>query len=394
MTKSITILGSTGTIGQNTIELIAENREDFIVETLIAKRNSEKLAEQAKLIKPKRVVIEDESQFQPLKESLKNYDIEVLAGSQTVIDVSAEKVDLYISGAVGFCALKPTMAAIKSGANIGLANKECLVCAGDLMMDEVQSRGIKLLPIDSEHNSIFQVFDFKNLEHIEKIILTASGGPFRNFTIEQMKLVTPEMAVKHPNWNMGAKISVDSATMMNKGLEVIEAFHLFPISKSQIDVVVHPESIIHGLVQYKDGAVLAGMSSPDMKVPISYALSYPERINAKTEAVDLLKIGRLTFEAPDSEKFPALRIARAALNEGGAAPTILNASNEVAVEEFLKGNISFLDISALVERTLEKMLKEFSKISDIEECFEVDSQTRKMARDSLNKNLKIQKITA
>jgi 1-deoxy-D-xylulose-5-phosphate reductoisomerase len=342
MKKSITILGVTGTIGQNTAELINSSPEQFSVQAIIAQKSVDKLVELAKKLNSKKAVIADDSKYKELKESLSGTNIQAVAGNDAVMEASSEKVDLYLSSAVGFCALEPTLKAIKAGSNIGLANKECLVCAGHLMTDEVNKSGVQLIPIDSEHNSLHQVFDFKRKQDVEKIILTASGGPFRNFSYEQLTKVTPEMAVKHPNWNMGAKISVDSASLMNKGLEIIEAFYLFPVKKNQIDVLVHPQSIIHGIVTYNDGSMLAGLSFPDMKVPISYALGWPNRYGNNVKRIDLAQIASLTFEKPDYEKFHCLKLAIQALELANKAPIALNAANEVAVSAFLENRISFL----------------------------------------------------
>jgi 1-deoxy-D-xylulose-5-phosphate reductoisomerase len=389
MKKTINILGITGTIGQNTAELINENPEKFAVESVIAQKSADKLNELARSLKAKKAVIVDESKYSELKSLLSGSGIEAVCGNEAMLEVASQKVDLFISSAVGFCALEPTIAAIHAGSNIGLANKECLVCAGDLMMNEVKKSGVKLIPIDSEHNSIFQVFDFKRPEEIEKITLTASGGPFRNFSAEDLISATPQMAVKHPNWNMGAKISVDSATLMNKGLEVIEAYYLFPISKDQIDVLVHPQSIIHGLVSYKDGSQLAGLSFPDMKIPISLALAYPERLKTNTKRIDLAEIGSLTFEKPDYKKFKCLDLARTALHLGAKAPIALNAANEIAVEKFLQDKISFLQISYVVEMVLEKIISSGKNTVDsLEEVFAVDIESRKLAEQLIDTKIK------
>jgi 1-deoxy-D-xylulose-5-phosphate reductoisomerase len=387
MVKTITILGSTGTIGQNTLSLIRDNRAAFKVETLIARQNYAELAKQAEEFSVENAVIEDESQYENLKAALAHTKIKVHTGKETVEQISSNKVDLFLSGAVGFCALKPTLAAIRTGSAIGLANKECLVCAGDMMIDEATKHNSKLLPIDSEHNSLYQVFDFENPKQIEKITLTASGGPFRNFTVEQMQAVTPQMAVNHPNWVMGAKISVDSATMMNKGLEVIEAYHLFPVEREQIDIIIHPESLIHGIVHYTDGSMLAGLSYHDMRIPISLALGYPERLPNNSKRIDLGEIGKMSFFTPDAEKFPAIRIARTALMEGSSAPTALNAANEIAVSAFLENRIKFTEIAKIVEKTIENTIKKHNySFSSIDDVFTVDEAARKYAQDIISSN--------
>lgn len=380
MKKKVTILGATGTIGQNTKELLLQNPDKFEVETLISRQNTELLAKTAIELKAKNAVIYDASKQEELQEKLKGTGIKAFAGENAALDISAEKVDIYISGAVGFCALKPTLKAISAGSIIGLANKECLVCAGELMINEVKKCNSQLIPIDSEHNAIFQIFDFKKKDTIEEVILTASGGPFRNYRKEDLSKVTKQMAITHPNWKMGEKISVDSATMMNKGLEVIEAYHLFGIDKNKFKILVHPESIIHGLVQYNDGSMLAGMASPDMKVPISYALNYPERLKNNSARIDLARIGKLNFEEPDTEKFPSIKLSRDALNEGQKACIALNSANEVAVESFLKEQISFTQIPYIVEMVIDGIISSGnSSVSDLEEVFEIDERSRKLA---------------
>lgn len=387
MKKNITLLGATGTIGKNTVSLVKENPDKFQIDTVIANNNVANLVELAQQVNAKDIVIANEQKFTELKEFVSNvsFDVNIHAGKAAVQEFSSKKVDLFVSAAVGFCALEPTMAAIKAGNNIGLANKECLVCAGDLMTKAALDNNSQLLPIDSEHNSIYQVFDFDRADEIDKVILTASGGPFRNLDVKEFSSITPEMAVKHPNWNMGKKISVDSATMMNKGLEVIEAYYLFPVEKSQIDVLVHPQSIIHGLVTYKDGAMLAGLSGPDMRVPISYALAYPERIMNDAGKIDLAEIGNLTFSKPDLEKFKCLRIALDALNEGQTAGIALNAANEVAVEAFLSKKISFLQIADIVEGVIEKIIgSEKNIVDDLNEIFDIDYKARTLAKNAID----------
>ena len=350
--RSVSVLGSTGSVGCNTIDLLLRQPGAFTVEALTANRNVEKLAEQALMVKPRMVAIADEAGYRPLVEALSGSGIEVAAGTAAIVEAACRPAEWVMASIVGAAGLEPTMAAVHRGATIGLANKECLVCAGDLMMSEIKRCGATLVPVDSEHSAIFQVFDFESAEKVERIILTASGGPFRCTPAAEMATVTPAQAVAHPNWDMGAKISVDSATMMNKGLELIEAFHLFPVSVEQIEIVVHPQSVIHSLVAYVDGSVLAQLGTPDMRTPIAYALAWPQRMAAPAPRLDLAAIGTLTFEAPDPAKFPALRLAREALHRGGAAPIVLNAANEVAVSSFLANRIGFLDISRIVEETM------------------------------------------
>ncbi len=375
--KRVTILGSTGSIGTNTVELIAENPEAYAVEALTAKTNVALLAEQARKLGARLAVIGDSDLYGELKEALVGTGIETAAGKAALIEAATRPADWVMAAIVGAAGLEPTLAAIRRGGSVGLANKECLVCAGDLMVAEIRKSGATLLPVDSEHNAIFQVFDMGQSAAVEKIMLTASGGPFRELDHQAMAKVTPEQAVAHPNWDMGAKISVDSATMMNKGLELIEAYYLFPVEKDQIDILVHPQSVIHSMVFYVDGSVLAQLGMPDMRTPIAYTLGWPERIPAPSPRLDLGKVGELTFEAPDSKRFPALRLARQSLQSGGAAPTILNAANEVAVAGFLDGKIGFLDIARVVEETLEHLAA--PELHGLEDVFEMDAAARRHA---------------
>jgi 1-deoxy-D-xylulose-5-phosphate reductoisomerase len=377
--RRITILGSTGSIGCSTIDLIKRDPEAYKVEALTANRNVDALAEQARLLDAQFVAIGDPDRYEDLKLALSGRNAEVAAGPEAIVEAAARGADWVMAGIVGAAGLKPTLEAVRQGAVVALANKECLVCGGDLMLDEISRSGATLLPVDSEHNAIFQVFDFDRRDSVEKITLTASGGPFRTTSIEDMAKVTPAEAVAHPNWDMGAKISVDSATMMNKGLELIEAYYLFGLPEDKIDILVHPQSIIHSMVAYVDGSVLAQLGSPDMRTPISYTLAWPRRMVAPSARLDLGKIATLTFEPPDSERFPALRLAREALKAGGAAPNILNASNEVAVAGFLDNNLGFLDIPRIVTETLEKM--PVSAIRSVDDALSVDNEARHIARD-------------
>jgi len=377
--RSVTVLGSTGSIGKNAVKLLELHRDRFRVEALTAYSNAGLLAAQAISLNARRAVIGDEAHYLALKSALSGTNIEVHAGAEAIVEAARLPAHTVIAGVVGAAGLMPTLAAIQRGATVALANKECLVCAGALMMEEVQKRGATLIPVDSEHNAIFQVFDFDRPETVDKIIVTASGGPFRTFTQEQMQSVTPEQAVRHPNWDMGAKISVDSATMMNKGLEIIEAFHLFPVREEQIEVLVHPESIIHSMVSYIDGSVLAQMGAPDMGTPIAYALAWPARIESASRRLDFTTLKRLTFEAPDPERFPALSLARAALKAGGNASAVLNAANEVAVARFLRGDIGFCDIVKIIEKTLERMPN--SALQSLEDVLEIDGESRRIAQE-------------
>ncbi len=376
--RRVTILGSTGSVGCNTVELIEASPEDYAVEALVAHRNAELLAQQARRLKAKFAVVSDESQYRVLKDALFGSGIEAASGVQAVVEAAAYPADWVMAAIVGSAGLAPTLEAVRRGALVALANKEVMVCAGALVTAEAKRHGARLLPVDSEHNAIFQVFHTDHAHAIDRIVLTASGGPFRERALKDMERVTPEQAVKHPNWNMGAKISVDSATMMNKGLEVIEAHHLFDLPSERIEVVVHPQSVVHGLVYYSDGSVLAQLGSPDMRTPIANALGWPERIPAPSPKLDLAKLARLTFEAPDPARFPALRIAREALLAGGGAPTVLNAANEVAVAAFLDKRIGFLDIAAIVERTLEALPDR--RIDALADIIALDAEARETAR--------------
>ncbi len=380
-TRSVTILGSTGSVGCQTIDLIAREPELYAVEALTANTNVELLAEQARALKPRFVAIADERRYADLKNALSGERIEIAAGNDSVISAAERPADWVMAAIVGFAGLKPTLAAVHRGAVVAFANKECLVCAGELMMREIEVRGATLLPVDSEHNAIFQVFDFERRGGIEKLVLTASGGPFREWDIARMGQASPSEAVAHPNWDMGAKISVDSATMMNKGLEVIEAHYLFGMPEDKIEVLVHPQSVIHSMVTYMDGSVLAQLGTPDMRTPIAYTLAWPGRMTTPSERLDLATVSTLTFEPPDSERFPALRLAREALKIGGKAPTIMNAANEVAVASFLAGGIGFLDIAGVVEETLERTPN--GALQSLEDVHATDDAARRTATDSV-----------
>jgi 1-deoxy-D-xylulose-5-phosphate reductoisomerase len=376
-TRRVTILGSTGSIGQSTVDLLLRNPEGFEVEALTAYRNPHRLAEQACALRARFAAIADPFHYLALKEALAGTGIEAACGADALTEAAVRPADWVMAGIVGAAGLAPTLAAIRRGAIIALANKEVLVCAGSLVMQEVARCGATLLPVDSEHNAIWQCFDFARIEAVEKIILTASGGPFRERSLEEMREVTPEQAVAHPNWRMGAKISVDSATMMNKGLELIEAHHLFRLPCDRIDIVVHPQSIVHSAVAYRDGSVLAQLGSPDMRTPIAYALAWPGRIETPAKRLDLPAIGRLTFEPPDEGRFPALRVAREALLRGGGCPTVLNAANETAVHGFLDGRIGFLDIVETVERTVEAIPQ--GPLESLEDVYNFDKLAREIA---------------
>ncbi|CAO3420546.1 1-deoxy-D-xylulose-5-phosphate reductoisomerase [Azospirillum doebereinerae] len=375
--RRVTILGSTGSVGTQTVDLVSRDPERFPVEALTANRNVALLAEQAKRLNARLAVVADPAGHAELRERLAGTGIETAAGPQAVVEAASRPADWVMAAIVGAAGLEPTLAAVRRGAIVAFANKEVLVCAGDLMMEEVRAHGATLLPVDSEHSAIYQVFDFERTESVSRLILTASGGPFRTKDRAFMAAATREQAVAHPTWDMGAKISVDSATMMNKGLELIEAHVLFGIPEERIDVLIHPQSVIHSLVEYVDGSVLAQLGTPDMRTPIAYALGWPSRIATPAERLDLTKAATLTFEAPDPLRFPALRLARAALQSGGGAPTILSAANEVAVQAFLDRRIGFLDIESIVEGTLTAL--PHRPLRDLAAVREADAEARRDA---------------
>ncbi|MAW80940.1 MAG: 1-deoxy-D-xylulose-5-phosphate reductoisomerase [Parvularcula sp.] len=385
--RRITILGSTGSIGESTLSVLDHAGElgetDFEIEALTANRNVEKLAEQAKKFKPKFVAVADESMGDELASALAGTGIETGAGEAAVEEAASRDADWVMAAIVGAAGLRPTLKAALRGADIALANKECLVCAGDVVTKAIREGGGALLPVDSEHNAIFQVFDFDQPERVSRLILTASGGPFRTWTREAMSEATPAQAVAHPNWSMGAKISVDSATMMNKGLELIEASHIFPVDHEKIEILVHPQSVIHSMVEYCDGSVLAQLGTPDMRTPIATTLAWPKRTSSPSAQLDFAKVARLTFEDPDLIRFPALHLAREAISAGGIMPAVLNAANEVAVAAFLDGGIKFLDIAAISEQVLEQSgrLNTPARLSTLEEAMDADARARAMAEE-------------
>ena len=376
--KTVSILGSTGSIGCNTIDLISRSRDKFRLEALTANNNVDLLAAQARDLNARLAVIANPDLYRDLKDSLSGSGIEVAAGSEALTEAAARPADWVMAAIVGAAGLAPTLEAVRRGATVGLANKECLVSAGEIFMKEVEHHGATLVPVDSEHSAIFQVFEFDQADKVERIILTASGGPFRTLDKDSMAGVTPDQAVAHPNWDMGAKISIDSATMMNKGLELIEAYHIFPIDEPQIEILVHPQSVIHSMVEYVDASVLAQLGAPDMRTPIAYAMAWPERMAAPSPRLSLAEIGSLTFEMPDLDRFPALRLAREALRAGGSAPITLNAANEIAVHQFLTGQLGFLEISETVEKTLEAT--PVSSIHTLEDVMQADEEARQKAQ--------------
>ncbi|MCA3414082.1 MAG: 1-deoxy-D-xylulose-5-phosphate reductoisomerase [Roseomonas sp.] len=354
--RRVTVLGSTGSVGKSTVSLLEAAAEDtFDVVALVAGRDWQGLAAQARRLKARHAVLADASQYQALKEALAGTATEVSAGPEAVVAAAGLPADWTMAAIVGAAGLPATMAALARGGIMAIANKESLVCAGEPVLAAARAGGATILPVDSEHNAIFQALDMRDPSAIAKIILTASGGPCRTMTLGEMAAVTPEVAVRHPVWSMGAKISVDSATMFNKGLELIEAARLFPVPEARIEVLVHPQSTVHGLVQYTDGSVLAQLGTPDMRTPIAHALAWPARMAASVPPLDLIALGKLEFFAPDPVRFPALRLSREALCAGGGAPTILNAANEIAVGLFLEKRLRFLDIAVVVEETLSRL---------------------------------------
>jgi 1-deoxy-D-xylulose-5-phosphate reductoisomerase len=375
--RRVTILGATGSIGQSTLDLIGAAPERYEVVALTGQRNVERLAAAARRHRAQLAVVGDPASYASLKEALAGSGIEVAGGPQGLIEAAERSADWVMAAIVGAAGLEPTLAAVRRGAMVALATKEALICAGALLLDEVRASGAVLLPVDSEHNAIFQAVRGERQDSIERLFLTASGGPFRRHSLHEMASATPAQAVAHPNWRMGAKISIDSATMMNKGLELIEAHHLFGLAADQIEILVHPESIVHSLVGFRDGSVLAQLGPPDMRIPIAYTLGWPDRIPAPTPRLDLATIGQLNFEPPDLERFPALGLARAALGRGGAVPAVLNAANEVAVAAFLAYQIGFLDIAAIVEATLASC--ECGKPEGLPHILAIDAAARRTA---------------
>lgn len=381
MTKLINILGATGSIGDSALDIIRAHKDLYKVGMLAAGSDAGKLALLAKEFKPKAVAIADGSKYGELKNLLSGTGIEVLAGDAGLLEAAGMAADITLSAIVGFAALRPTLAAIKNSKTLALANKESLVCAGNLVLETARACGTVVIPIDSEHNALFQVFEAHNAKQVEQVTITASGGAFRNLTIEQMHDVTPAMALKHPNWNMGAKITVDCATLANKGLEYIEACVLFPVAPSNVKVLVHTQSIIHGMVHYTDGSVLAHLAPPDMRTPIAHAFSYPERIEIQHKALNLAEYGTLSFAEPDYIRFPMLKLATECFIEGQDARIAFNAANEVAVNSFLNNEIKFLDIHKLVSKCVEG--RENANLNDLEKICDYNLYIRAMAGEKI-----------
>lgn len=356
--QSISILGATGSIGESTLDLLRSMKDRFSVRAITAGRDSRKLAKLAREFRVQFAAVADEKQYSNLKEALSGSGIEIAAGREGLMTAAQVESEILVAAITGAAGLKPAFAALAPGRRLALANKEALVCAGRIFMARARETGAEVLPLDSEHNAVFQAIAGNPGKSVEKITLTASGGPFRTMPGEMLKHVTPQQALQHPTWSMGAKITIDSATLMNKGLELIEAHHLFGTAPDRLDVLVHPQSIVHAVVRFSDGAMIAGLSVPDMKIPIAHCLAWPDRLDWQAPKLDLAKLGALEFEEPDLERFPALKLAREAMQAGGAVPCILNAANEIAVEAFLKGKIGFCEVPALVEAALIRSEKE------------------------------------
>ena len=384
MTRKITILGATGSIGKSALDLVERNSDRFEVTAVTAATNVEALAQVARRTGAKLAVVADETRFEDLAELLVGTNCRAAAGEAALLEAAVSEAPLVIAAIVGCAGLRPVMAAVEAGKTIALANKEALVTAGELMIDAAAASGATLIPVDSEHNAIFQCLAGARAEDVSRIILTASGGPFRTASAEMMARATPAQAIAHPNWSMGAKISVDSATLMNKGLELIEAHYLFRLPSARLDVVIHPQSVIHSMVEFVDGSVLAQLGSPDMRIPIAYALAWPERIGTPAQRLDLASIARLDFELPDLERFPALRLAREALEAGAAAPIVLNAANEIAVAGFLAGHIGFAEIAIIVQEALNSA--DYDAPRSIGDVLSIDRRTREQATVMMKAN--------
>ena len=376
--RTVTVLGATGSVGQTTAALLAEAPDQFDVLALTGNGNTAEMISQAHLLKPRFVAMAEGKAAAVVKEALSGTGIAVGAGAEAVMEAAAMEADWVMAAIVGAAGLAPTLAAVEHGATVALANKESLVCAGHLFTEATRKAGGRLLPVDSEHNAIFQVFEFDRPAAVDRIILTASGGPFRTWSKADMDRATRQDALQHPNWDMGAKITIDSATMFNKGLEYIEASHLFPVEPSQIEVLVHPQSIIHSMVEYRDGSTLAQLGLPDMRTPVAVTLYWPDRGTCAQERLNLAEVGQLTFEMPDNDRFPALRLARQSLETGGTAPTVLNAANEVAVSAFLRDEIGFLDIASIVESCL--AVEPAVPLSDLSTVWSADKAARQTTR--------------
>ena len=383
MARSVSILGATGSIGRSTLDLVERGGDAFEVLALTARSDVAGLADAARRTRARRAVIGDETLYSALRDALAGSDTEAAAGCDAICEAATMGADWTMAAIVGTAGLKPVMSALRQGRTVALANKESLVLAGDLMTRAAEGAGATLLPVDSEHNAVFQCFPHEDPSRVRRIILTASGGPFRTLSQEEMARVTPAQAVKHPNWSMGAKISVDSATLMNKGLELIEAHHLFPVGNDKLSVLVHPQSVVHSLVEYVDGSMLAQLGPPDMRTPIAHTLAWPQRMKTPVEPLNLAKIARLDFEEPDLDRFPALSLALQAMKAGGARPGVLNAANEESVAAFLAGRIGFLDIALIVDKVLSGY--DPGSPETIDEALMLDAETRRVAALALER---------
>ena len=382
--KTISILGSTGSIGSNTIDVINSNKNKFSVLSLTSKNNVNLLSKQSFLLNPKFVAIQNKEKYKDLKNNLFGKKIKILAGDEGIIECTNNKVDIVVAAIVGIAGLKPTLSSIKNCSKLCLANKECLVSAGSFFMEKIAKSKCKLLPLDSEHNAIFQLCDFNKSNNVESITLTASGGPFRNYNLQKLKKATLKKALKHPNWRMGNKITIDSATLMNKAFEIIEAYYLFNLKLNQIDIIIHPESIIHSMVNFADGSTTALLSNHDMRIPIFYALNWPSREYYNVKKIDFLKIKKLTFEKTNINLLDSIKLSYYVLKNGGSYPLIFNAANEIAVSFFLENKIKFMDIIKIVKKIL-SMSKSY-KINNINDIYIVDERIRILTKEYINKN--------
>jgi 1-deoxy-D-xylulose-5-phosphate reductoisomerase len=383
--RSVTILGATGSIGASTIDLLKRERARYRVEAVSANRSAASLAALAREVGARFAAVGDPAAYRELKDELSGSGIEAAAGENGVIEAAQRPAQWVIGAITGAAGLKPTLAAAERGGIVALANKECLVCAGGLFMRRAAAAGTTVLPVDSEHNALFQAMSAGRPEDVRRVILTASGGPFRTWSAAAIQAATREQALKHPNWSMGPKVTIDSATLMNKGLEVIEAYHLFALRPDQIDVLVHPQSVVHGLVEFRDGSFIAQLGSPDMRIPIAHCLAWPQRIDGPAVRLDLAQLSTLTFENPDLSRFPGLGLARQALETGGSAPTVLNAANEVAVAEFLAEKLRFTGIVALVSATLDAAARRglTREPASVEDALSIDHESRSLAAELL-----------
>ena len=383
--KSVTLLGATGSIGSSTIDLLQREPGRYRVEAVTANRNAGALAKLARELGARFAAVGEPSAYKELKSALSGSGIETAAGADALVEAAQRPAEWVMAAITGAASLKPTLAAAERGATVAIANKECLVCAGALFMRRAAAAGATVLPVDSEHNAVFQAMMSGRREEVRRVILTASGGPFRTWSLKQLGTVTVEQALKHPTWVMGPKVTIDSATLMNKGLELIEAHHLFALKPDELDVIVHPQSVVHSLVEFRDGSVIAQLGSPDMRIPISHCLGWPNRMATPAPRLDLAGVAALTFEAPDPVRFPALALARKALAAGGAAPTVLNAANEIAVREFVGRRLGFLGIPALVEATIDAADRrgEMAEPQSVEQALEIDHNARRLAADLL-----------